>query len=235
MARAGVLTRLCRGAYITSQPNDVSARHRLLVRAVLAELALGRGQPRLRSGTARLAHVGAAPGPRACHIRATVGGSPRRAAVRAHGSAGAGRDRRDRRRTRDDRCPRPWWTSSGQWGSSRRSRWPMRRCASTPPGAGLAAPPCCRGGPNREPCPGRVRRDAPNSTPRSAGPRDGRVCLPPAGSSPSPTVGRRAWGVAQPRRDRAGRAPSPRAPVAGATRGIHGVHGLRVGEATHCR
>ena len=64
----------------------------------------------------------------------------------------------------------------------------------TPPGAVMAAPPCCRGGPNREACPGRVRRDAPNSTPRSAGPRDGRVCRPPAGSSPSPTVGRRAWG-----------------------------------------
>jgi hypothetical protein len=41
MVRAGVLTRLCRGAYITSEPNDVGARHRLLVRAVLAELALG--------------------------------------------------------------------------------------------------------------------------------------------------------------------------------------------------
>jgi hypothetical protein len=41
MVRAGVLARLCRGAYITSEPNDVCARHRLLVRAVLAELALG--------------------------------------------------------------------------------------------------------------------------------------------------------------------------------------------------
>jgi putative AbiEi antitoxin of type IV toxin-antitoxin system len=41
MVRAGTLTRLCRGAYTDREPNDAHARHRLLVRAVLGELADG--------------------------------------------------------------------------------------------------------------------------------------------------------------------------------------------------
>ena len=41
MVRAGTLTRLCRGAYTDRAPDDVHARHRLLVRAVLGELADG--------------------------------------------------------------------------------------------------------------------------------------------------------------------------------------------------
>ena len=41
MVRAGTLTRLCRGAYSDREPGDAAARHRLLVRAVLNELADG--------------------------------------------------------------------------------------------------------------------------------------------------------------------------------------------------
>jgi hypothetical protein len=41
MVRAGTLTRLCRGAYTDREPDDAPARHRLLVRAALGELADG--------------------------------------------------------------------------------------------------------------------------------------------------------------------------------------------------
>jgi hypothetical protein len=39
MVRAGILTRLCRGAYTDGAPDDLHARHRLLIRAALGELA----------------------------------------------------------------------------------------------------------------------------------------------------------------------------------------------------
>jgi len=41
MVRAGMLTRLCRGAYTDREPDDAPARHRLLVRAALGEMADG--------------------------------------------------------------------------------------------------------------------------------------------------------------------------------------------------
>ena len=41
LVRAGMLTRLCRGAYTDRRPDDAQSRHRLLVRAVLGELASG--------------------------------------------------------------------------------------------------------------------------------------------------------------------------------------------------